>query len=147
MITTVGLQKDFFSALNALLKLDYDAIDAYEAAINLLENEDYKDTFEEFKSDHQQHVDEISDFLRKNNKIPPTGPDVKSLLTQGKIVIAKLLGDEAILRAMRDNEFDTNTAYERIINFEPLPQNIKETLQKGLLDEIRHLACIEEYLI
>ena len=36
----------------------------------------------------------------------------KSYLTQGKVILANLIGDLTILRAMRSNEIDTNTAYE-----------------------------------
>lgn len=146
MITTVGMQKDFLSALEQLVRLDYDAIDAYEAAINRLENEYYQDKLEEFKVDHQRHIDEVSEFLRKNNKTPPVGSDIKSLLTQGKVVLAKLLGDETILRAMKSNEIDTNTAYERINSYKAIPQDIKEVLEKGLQDEKKHLAWLEEQL-
>lgn len=144
MVTTVGLQKDFLSALKGLVELDYDAIEAYEAAINRLENEDYKVTFRGFKSDHQSHISEISKFLESCNEAPPLGPSIKSLLTQGKVVLANLVGDNAILRAMRSNEIDTNTAYGRINNYEAIPKEIKEILKKGLLDEKRHLAWIEE---
>ena len=48
---------------------------------------------------------------------------MKALLTKGKVVIAGLMGDEAILQAMRTNEADTNTAYERAVNFKGLQAN------------------------
>ena len=50
-------------------------------------------------------------------RTPPKEGDMKALLTKGKVVIAGLMGDEAILQAMRTNEADTNTAYERAVNF------------------------------
>jgi rubrerythrin len=146
MVTTVGLQTDFISALKQLITLDYDAIDAYEAAINRLENENYKAMFEEFKSDHERHIDEVSEFLIKNNETPPVSSSMKSLLTQGKVVLANLIGDVAILRAMRSNEIDTNTAYGRINNYEEIPEEIEEVLKNGLQDEKRHLAWIEQNL-
>lgn len=42
MATLVGTQKNFADALKALIELDYDAIEAYKAAIDRLENENYK---------------------------------------------------------------------------------------------------------
>jgi hypothetical protein len=43
-------------------------------------------------------------------RTPPKEGDMKALLTKGKVVIAGLMGDAAILQAMRTNEADTNTA-------------------------------------
>jgi hypothetical protein len=37
-------------------------------------------------------------------RTPPKEGDMKPLLTKGKVVIAGLMGDEAILRVMRTNE-------------------------------------------
>ena len=42
MATLVGTQTKFVDALKELAELDHDAIEAYEAAINRLENEFYK---------------------------------------------------------------------------------------------------------
>jgi len=67
---------------------------------------------------------------------------MKALLTKGKVVIAGLMGDEAILQAMRTNEADTNTAYERAVNFKGLQANTRDVLQRGLEDERRHCEWI-----
>jgi len=146
MVTTVGLQNDFMEALKNLIELDYDAIEAYDAAINRFQDEGYKASFKKFREDHQRHIQEISEFLKNNNDVPPTAPDAKSLLTKGKVILANLMGDKTILRAMRSNEIDTNTAYGRINNYEKIPDEIKASLKRGLQDEKRHLAWIEEQL-
>lgn len=74
--------------------------------------------------------------------VPPSGGDIKSMLTQGKVVMAGLVGDEAVLRAMRTNEADTNTAYERAVQFPDLHSGIRDMLEAGLADERRHCAWI-----
>ena len=71
---------------------------------------------------------------------------MKSLLTQGKVVLANLFGDEAILGAMKSNEVDTNTAYERMNKYEDAPADIKGALKKGLEDEKRHAAWLQRPL-
>jgi hypothetical protein len=63
------------------------------------------------------HITELGDILSSMGRTPPKEGDMKALLTKGKVVIAGLMGDEAILQAMRTNEADTNTAYERSVNF------------------------------
>ena len=65
---------------------------------------------------------------------------MKSLLTKGKVVIAGMMGDKAILEAMRTNEADTNTAYKRAVAHEGVPSTTLNTLRRGLQDERRQAA-------
>lgn len=62
------------------------------------------------------------------------------------MVIAGLMGDESLLQAMRTNEADTNTAYERAVNFKGVQANTRDVLQRGLEDERRHCERILEQL-
>ena len=77
----------------------------------------YRNALAEFERDHLRHITELGDILSSMGRTPPKEGDMKALLTKGKVVIAGLMGDEAILQAMRTNEADTNTAYERAVNF------------------------------
>ena len=44
---------------------------------------------------------------------------MKAILTQGKVVLADMFGDSAILKAMKTNEDDTVTAYDRACEVRP----------------------------
>ena len=142
MVTTVGTETDIVSLLTDLVQLDFDAADAYQAAIDRLDNPEWRATLTRFREDHLRHTVELGDALRRLGVIPPSGGDIKSVLTQGKVVMAGLVGDEAILRAMRSNEADTNTAYERAVQFPDLDAGIRESLEAALADERRHAAWI-----
>jgi uncharacterized protein (TIGR02284 family) len=146
MVTFAGSQSNFFEALYRVIELDFDAVKAYQAAIERLDDEDYKETLGEFMEDHQRHIDELSAYLRKEGKQPPVGADMKSILTQGKVVIAGLASDQAILRAMLSNEEDTNTAYERISSHPDKPQELNDVLNKALQDEHRHREWVKQEL-
>lgn len=144
MVTMVGKQEDFADALFALCELDYDAIGAYEAAINRIENESYKQKLTEFKNDHVKHTVEITKLLKSRGKDFPNGGDsTKSLLAKGKVVIAELFGDNGILKAMKTNEDDTNTAYENLNNHKNKWTEAQVMLQLGWEDEKRHREWIE----
>ncbi|MGQ3888588.1 ferritin-like domain-containing protein [Legionella sp. CNM-1927-20] len=143
MVTMVGTQTEFRDALYELCELDYDAIEAYEAAINLLEKEGHIKKMEEFKEDHQRHVEEISNLLRKHQAKVPDGPSPKSFLTQGKVVLVNLMGDRAILQAMLTNEQDTNTAYERLNKYKDKWKDAVTILKRGLSDEKKHKRWIQ----
>lgn len=141
--TSIGKEDEFEIAVQNLVELDYDAIEAYNTAINKLENKEFKSKLEEFKKDHERHVKELSDLLKKHNIKVPEGPDLKQWLTKGKVIIGNLLGDKAILSAMISNEIDTNAAYENINNREDIWEDAKEILKRGLKDEKSHKAWLD----
>ena len=144
MVTMVGMQGDFSSALKDLIELDYDAVEAYEAAINRLDNEDYKKALTEFKQDHERHISELSDLLREHGETPPKGASIgKQWLTKGKVLLGNIIGDDAILAAMKSNEIDTNTAYERMSIHDKIWDNAKDIIKAGLEDERRHKDWLE----
>jgi uncharacterized protein (TIGR02284 family) len=146
MATTVGTEKTIESLLEDLVQLDFDAADAYQAAIDRLQEARFRDRLREFKGDHLRHVDELSKALEKMGRTPPKEGDMKSYLTQGKVVMGSLMGDKAILQAMRTNEADTNTAYERAAAFHGLDAHLHQILERGLEDERRHCQWILDQL-
>ncbi len=147
MVTKVGMQSDFADALKDLVELDFDAVEAYEAAINRLDNIEYKSKLREFKKDHERHITELSDVLKSHNETAPTGPSMgKQWLTKGKVVLGEIVGDNGILAAMITNEIDTNTAYERMNEREDKWLEAVYALQRGLDDEKRHKAWLESVI-
>lgn len=147
MVTLVGTQANFADSIRELLELDFAAIEAYEAAINRLEDEDYKSNLKRFKSDHERHIEKLSNLLREHKEeVPQDLSSTKQWLTQGKVVLANLVGDNAILKAMLSNESDTNTAYERMNERDDIWSDAIDILKSGLEDERRHKQWIEDSL-
>jgi uncharacterized protein (TIGR02284 family) len=146
MATMVGTQKDISKLLVQLIELDYDAIAAYRASIERLDDTVIADQFESFAADHDRHVRDLSTILEGMGEVAPSGPDVKQVLTKGKVVIAGLAGDRAILMAMKTNEDDTNTAYERASKRDDMPQHLIQIFTRNLADERRHRSWIEQQL-
>jgi rubrerythrin len=140
------LEDHFIQDLKGLVCLDYAAVEAYEAAIEKLKNEKYKNTLEKFKYNHETHIRNISLFLKEKGYNCPTGPGVKLLLSQGKVILATFAGDVAILKALRRNEVTTSDAYESINTYDGIPSNLKKVLLDGYEDEKDHLFWIEEEL-
>lgn len=144
MVTTVGMQSEIASAMTSLLELEYDALEAYKVAVDKLEDIRYKSQMQKFMHDHERHVLEIEKLLKKHNVEFSAGPSAKQILTKGKVIIADLIGDKAILVAMLTNETDTNTAYERMLERNDDWADAYEVLQRGLADEKRHKEWLEE---
>lgn len=143
MATTVGTETRLIDMLNDLIALDYDAIDAYQAAITRLDNASDRARMTEMLGDHQRHTENLSAIVRELGGTPSRSSDMKSLLTKGKVVLADLMGDKAVLQAMKTNEDDTNTAYDRAAHRDDAPVHVREILRRNLEDERRHRAWIE----
>lgn len=136
MATRVGTENSPVGMLEHLMALDYDAIEAYEAAIDRLDDEACRARMASFRADHERHVGELEPAIDGLGGNPPQGAGAKAMLTQGKVATAGLVGDEAILEAMRSNEDDTCVAYERALA--KAPAEVRAILLRGLDDERRH---------
>lgn len=147
MVTMVGLEKTFSSALYDLIELEYDTVEIYKTAISLLDNVEFKNKLEEITSDHKRHIQEFSDILTRNHYPAPTGPDnIKKLLAKSTVILGGLVGDIAILKAIYMNANDMSTAYERILQYDEKLLNTKHFLQQALNDERRHHAWLQTVL-
>lgn len=144
MSQTVESPEKIGKVLKELVRLDYDAIEAYEEAIEKLDDPRLKEKLAEFCQDHRRHTENLAPYLRALGEEVPTGPDLKRILTEGKVVIASLLGDKAIMIAMRANEGVTNTAYDAAVSHVDAGEDLRTTLRANLADEQRHKAWIEQ---
>lgn len=144
-MTTTMSADHVIDDLNELIELEYDAIAAYRAAIDRLDNPGYKSKLSEFMTDHQTHVEDLSRLVREEGGAVEEDGDAKKVLTKGKVVLADMVGDEAILKAMNSNEDQTNSKYEKAVEND-YPGHIQSVLLKALEDERRHKTWVEATL-
>lgn len=143
MATLVGKQSEPVKLLQGLVELDYDAIEAYEAAIERVDDAQIRQRLESFCDDHRNHVTTLNPIIQRFGGEPVMQGDIKRVLTKGKVVIGGLFGNRAILMAMKTNEDDTNTAYERAVEHVGLGTDVVQILARHLSDERRH----REYIV
>jgi uncharacterized protein (TIGR02284 family) len=138
-----GINNKVIRKLNDLIELDYDAIEAYEAAIRRLINPAYREQLGVYAQDHRRHTQKLSEMVSRLGGKPSKGPDLMRLLTKGKVLLAKLIGgDRAILTAMRINEEVTNRRYEIAIATDGMDAATLKVVQDNLADERRHRAWL-----
>src|ERR687896_1288018 len=93
------------SELNDLLRLDHDAVQAYPLAIRLLQNPEYKRQLEEFRADHQRHIDELSQLIRSRDGVPLELPHLPSGAFKLAVqAVGGAGGDRAVPLAFKANE-------------------------------------------
>jgi uncharacterized protein (TIGR02284 family) len=146
MATTVGTESEVIHLLKNLIRLDYDAIDAYQAAVDRLDDSMNREQFSTFMADHKRHTENVGMLLKDLGEVPPEKGDLKSYLTQGKVIIGGLMGDNAIIKAMKTNEEDTNKAYSMALERTDLSPEMRSTLEQNLADERAHKAWIETHM-
>ena len=132
--------------LNSLIALDYDAIEAYEAAIARLNELNDKAQLTRFLGDHQRHIVDLVPLVREFGGEPTTKADFKKVLTKGKVVLGGLAGDHAVLEAMKSNEESTTKTYRSAIEDHVFPDHMRAVLERNFDDEQRHLSWIEQRL-
>jgi len=140
MVTMVGNEDSIEKLVTNLLYLEHDAIAAYDSCIERLNDKTLSAKVAEFKQDHLQHVATLTEMARELGIEAPTEGDMKQMLTTGKIALADLMGDSAILKAMKTNEDDTVTAYERASRHQDALPESKAFFMKAHQDEERHRA-------
>lgn len=143
MVTMVGKEGSIEKLVKDLLYLEHDAIAAYDSCIERLDDQTLSAKISEFKQDHLQHVEVLNEMARELGIDAPVEGDMKQMLTTGKVALADLMGDKAVLKAMKTNEDDTVTAYERASRHEDAIPKSKAFFTKAHEDELRHRAWME----
>jgi uncharacterized protein (TIGR02284 family) len=140
------LHEKIVGTLNALIQLDYDAIQAYDRAIAKIETEMIKRDLESFRRDHERHIIDLSDCIRELGGVPEElGRDFKGVLLEGLTALRSVTGTAGALKAMKTNEEITNKIYDEALGT-TLPANIRRVIERNRDDERRHLAYIQRAL-
>ena len=71
--------------LNGLIKLDFDAIEAYEAALRRLDGEIVRTCLVAFLDDHRRHTRDLSELVRQFGGTPATVPGLMRVLIEGAV--------------------------------------------------------------
>jgi rubrerythrin len=132
--------------LNDLLQLDYDAIKAYDQAIEHSDDLDAREDLEDFRLDHERHITDLGTVIVDLGGVPESeGRDLKGVLIEGLTALRSVTGTLGALRAMRMNEKLTNRTYEKALEHS-LPLAVREVVRQNLQDERRHLAGIRAHI-
>ena len=143
MATTVGTEDTIQDLVKNLILLERDAIAAYETTIEKLSDSTIAGQIESFRQDHLQHLDVLNEMAAETGAEAPLEGDMKQMLTTGKVTLAGMMGDGAILKAMKTNEDDTVTAYDRAAAHRDAITKAKAFFEKALADERRHREWME----
>ncbi len=143
MTTPADPQREVLSLLEEVIDFEYDTLEAYKLAVNHLADDALRWRVESFLDDHTRHVESLTLEIVAMGAEAPEGPDAKFLITAGKVFLGLLLGDRAILGALRANEGDTNALYERAASRLEVSPPLRRIFLQHLADERRHRDWLE----
>jgi rubrerythrin len=138
MVAMIGHDDALADLLEDLIRLEYDTLAAYEDAITRLREADLRSALGIFNEHHLCHLREFGALLAALGRTPPQHGDARRFLARGKVALGGLIGDTAVLHAMRSNEEQTSAAYERALRFDSLPPQTRALLEQALGHERQH---------
>jgi rubrerythrin len=137
-------RKELLDQLQSLIKLDIDAIHAYDQALKHIDQPLFRDKLAAFQVDHRRHVDTLSATMRELGETPPAfTPDFKGFFIEGFTALRSMTGTKGALEAMETNERLTTSRYEKASGLD-FPSDVAIIIRDNLADEQRHLAFIRE---
>lgn len=134
--------------LNDLIQLDYDAIQAYDQAIQRVDanDVDVRTDLEAYRADHERHITDLQNAIQSLGGEPQdVSRDLKGLLLEGFTALRSATGTVGALKAMRINEKITNRTYSRAADIR-LPLVARDVVARNFDDEQRHLAGIQAHI-
>jgi rubrerythrin len=139
---------EIIKTLNDLIQLDYDAIKAYDQALDRVDeaDEEVRSDLELFKLDHERHVTDLAQVVRDlGGQHEEASRDVKGVLLEGLTALRSVTGTVGALKAMRMNEKLTNKSYAKASELQLSPI-ARMVVDRNLADERRHLAAIQTHI-
>ncbi len=132
--------------LTSLMHLDYAAARAYEEVIKRMKQEDVINELAMFRNDHDRHVANLADLVRRHGGEPPGRlQDISGIVIEGFTAIKSDISPRAALEALYSNEKLTNKRYADAKR-EDWPPDVMDVINAGFNDEQRHIAYVESML-
>lgn len=145
--TMVGESKVVGAHLNKLIELGLDAVSAYDAAIDHIDDLDDKACFEGFRGVHERQVHDLQSLVSELGEEPiEKAQGLKRHLKNLKVILASLIGDRLVLLAMKSVEHENVTAYDKVLGRTDLPPHVRELLHRFREHEHGHVEDLERRL-
>lgn len=145
-VIAIGEESELGELLCDMIVLDQDAIEAYTAAAERIEDASICERLDEFRADHERHVRDLSEIVRDMGMTAPEAPEVNREVARVAIIMSKMGGDHGILMGLKSTEDQTNFAYEHAVKHADITDEVRSVLELNLSDEQRHRAWIEDQL-
>jgi hypothetical protein len=146
MASVIGGEPAFLGSLNDLIELNRDMVEVIVWALSRVDRPGDRSLLTSFLEDHERHLQALSALARELGGCPGAAVEARPRPVKGRMPSGWLVGDRAILEAMKAIEEDACSAYERAASREGLPEGTRKVLEESLKIERRHRDWVEEQL-
>ncbi len=129
--------------VSELILLERDATAAYVRILPRLQSGPANEEISRFVETRQRRLSELTKMSFMLHSAVPDESAATHYLPTGRITIAGLDGDAAILKAMRAGEDETVAAYERACAHPDAAPKCRAILERFLCDALQHRAWAE----
>lgn len=134
------------SALNSLLRGEMSAIETYRQAIEKMDNEPGSDILHMLRVEHRDAADALWHHIENHGGKPSEDSGPWGSFAKAVEGTAKLFGNAAALKALKEGEEHGLKDYEEALKEEGLPADC-QALIRGLMEKQRaHIPLIDRLL-
>jgi rubrerythrin len=135
---------ELIERLSFFMRLERDAVRAYERALNGTEAAGVRDNLRQFMREHERHVSDLREAIRQEgNEAPELAEDVQGIFLEALASVER--GEQTIFQGLEAGERYVNYKY-RQAGGEEFPAHVIRLLERNWADERRHLAYVEGML-
>lgn len=133
-------------SLLRLLQIDREALATYQAAAKRLEGAEVRRGLEGFVADCRRHLDELERCAHAGAPPDEQATQERQLLRAGRMMLAQVLGDRAVLRTLRDVVRIGTAAYAEALADGSLGPSARAVVARAARDERRHRRWLRHAL-
>lgn len=128
---------------NSLLRGEISAIETYTQAIEKFRDEPEVSTLADMRRDHIFSADRLRHNVREMGGTPTTDSGAWGTWAKGVEGAAKLMGDAAALKALREGEEHGRKEYEEALRSDDVLPGCKDMIRNELLPrQLNHIATL-----
>lgn len=133
--------------LNELLRGERSAVETYSQALEKVGSDPGADRLRDAQRNHQEAVSEISREISRLGGDPSTTSGAWGAWAKTVTGSAKLLGDSAALKALKEGEEHGIKEYQEVLEEDGVPQEFKAKVRDKFLPQQReHIAALDSMI-
>lgn len=138
-------EEEVIRSLNRLIALEHDEAAAAEAGASRLHDASVRDELQKLAGVHRRHAVELSLLMYTLGGGAMAHGALDELVTTARVLLAGLVGDRAILEAVKHTEDSVGHAYSDALAT-LLPARVHAVLEQHLRASSEHSALVEKAL-
>lgn len=133
--------------LNELLRGEISAVETYQQAMDKIGSDPGAAELKQIHDEHREAANELRLHIRSHNGTPDHGSGAWGAFAKTVAGVAKLFGNTAALKALKEGEETGVSSYERALEDESLSAECKELIRSRLLPQTRaHIPVLDRLM-